>query len=558
MTRMTPFHEFVQRANEFHNNKYSYFEPEYYGMNKKTGIYCPVHKEKFFQIPKGHLKHGCKKCSTDILGDRYRHSLDEVICIFRKVHGGRFDYSLVKYEGNHTPVKVICKEHGIFNITPAHHKNGVKCRKCSTEENKQLKVENFSGSWVEQAKGVHGDLYDYSKSKYKGSETVLKIGCPTHGIFKMRPANHIHGGQGCPKCGHERKANHFKYTFEQVVETFGSKHGDTYEYPEQEYVNNRQQIEIICNKHGSFFQRAGDHQQGKGCPACAGHQSIPETEIGDFLEQLGIKVIRRDRETIKPKELDILLPDLNLAIEYNGLIWHSEKFKADARRHMIDKQKTCAEKGIRLLHINSTEDPTVIKRTLAVITGYDEERIFARKCKVEKLTDGNQINDFLDKHHIQGAVPAKNNVYGLTYKSQLAAVMVFSKPASRRGAQLPGQYELRRYSALCRIPGGASRLLKAFLRDHPDTTEVFSFSDNRWFTGGMYKALGFTKKGVLKPDYQYVNGYTAYPKNHFTRARMVKRDGFSFDPDKSERENCWDNSFYRVWDCGKTSWILRK
>jgi len=402
---------------------------------------------------------------------------------------------------------------------------------------------------------VHGSTYSYYKVQYKNSASEVEIICPIHGSFWQTPNKHM-GGCGCPVCGNDSIASKQVKTCQQAIDDFIAVHGDTYDYSETSYSGAHEQLRIFCKKHGHFWQSSTKHLSGQGCPACAKKESKPEREIADFLEQAGLKVIRRDRTLINPKEIDIVLPDLNLAIEYNGMIWHSEKFKSDARNHMINKQKVCAEKGIRLLHINSNEDLTTIKRTLAVITGYDKERIFARKCSVGKVDDKKQIDDFLNKHHTQGTVMTKNNVYGLTYRNQLVAVMVFSKPVSRRGAQQPGQYELRRYSSLCRIPGGASRLLKAFLRDHLDTTEVFSFSDNRWFTGGMYEALGFTKKRVLRPDYQYVKGDTIYPKNHFTRARLAKREGFIFNPDKTERENCTDNNFHRIWDCGKTAWTL--
>jgi G:T-mismatch repair DNA endonuclease (very short patch repair protein) len=545
----------LQRFKATHGDTYDYSKVVYTGSANKVEIICPVHGS-FYQLPGNHIKCGCHKCGRTAAGNTHRKTVPQLIEEFERVHQDKYDYSLVESVGTNEKVLIICKEagHGQFYQAASKHLAGQGCPVCRYVKS-SAHLRDTTETVIAKFKEVHGDTYSYYKVDYKTSAEKVEIVCPIHGNFWQTPNKHMEGC-GCQICGNDSGASKQVKTCQQAVDDFSKVHGDTYDYSETSYSSAMDKVKVICRIHGAFWQAATKHLAGQGCPICANKESKAEKEIADFLEQTGTKVIRRDRELIKPKELDIVLPELNLAIEYNGLIWHSERFKADARRHMVDKQKACAEKGIRLLHINSNEDLTVIKRTLAVITGYDKERIFARKCKVEKLADKKQIDAFFNKHHIQGTIPIKGMAYGLIFKNQLIAIMAFSKPTSRRGASLPGQYELRRYSSLCRVPGGASRLLKAFLRDHPETTEIFSYSDNRWFTGGMYKALGFTKGKISQPSYQYIKGDTVYPKNHFTKARQAKRKDFIFDPDKTEKENCTDNGFYRIWDCGKTVWTL--
>lgn len=113
---------------------------------------------------------------------------------------------------------------------------------------------------------VHGDLYDYSKVVYTTTREKIQIICKVHGAFYQSPNSHL-GGAGCPKCqGNKQKDTR------QCVKDFEYVHGSTYDYSRVEYVNAAGTVvEIICRKHGSFFQRPHHHLSGKGCPFCQGH-----------------------------------------------------------------------------------------------------------------------------------------------------------------------------------------------------------------------------------------------------------------------------------------------
>ena len=178
---------FIIEANNIHNNKYDYSKVEYINGNTKVCIICPEHGE-FWQTPNSHIfqKAGCPKCSKQFM-DR-----DYFIECARKIHGNKYDYSKVEYVNNRTKVCIICPEHGEFWQTTHNHLAGAGCGQCAKNySNKDL--------FIEKAKKIHGDKYDYSKVEYINNHTKVCIICPVHGEFWQTPNCHLNG-QGCPKC----------------------------------------------------------------------------------------------------------------------------------------------------------------------------------------------------------------------------------------------------------------------------------------------------------------------------------------------------------------------
>lgn len=186
--------EFVKRAREIHGDKYDYSKVNYVNNKTKVRIICPEHGE-FYQIPKSHLM-GCEcpKCRNN-----YKLSADDFIKKSKLVHGDKYDYSKVEYINNVTKVCIICPEHGEFWQIPLNHMEGHGCPSCAP--NKKMDIDGF----LKKAKQVHGDKYDYSKVKYVNNNTKVTIICPTHGEFEQTPHDHL-SGKGCMECsGHRRK-----------------------------------------------------------------------------------------------------------------------------------------------------------------------------------------------------------------------------------------------------------------------------------------------------------------------------------------------------------------
>ena len=189
--------EFIELAKARHGDRYDYSKVNYKKNKLPVEIICKEHGS-FFQTPKKHKKgHGCSKCSG-----RHHYTTEEWIEEVKKIHGDRYDYKLVKYKTNRDRVTIICSRHGKFKQLPYEHQKGSGCHKCArgvptTEE------------WIEKAKSVHGDKYDYSKTIYKEKRKKVIIICPIHGEFRKRPWIHING-TGCTKCsnnGHSKASN---------------------------------------------------------------------------------------------------------------------------------------------------------------------------------------------------------------------------------------------------------------------------------------------------------------------------------------------------------------
>lgn len=186
------------------------------------------------------------------------------------IHGNKYDYSKVKYINMETKVCIICPDHGEFYQTPKSHiirKYGCsKCGRNSCGNKLKLELTDF----INKAKNVHGNKYDYSKVDYKNANTKICIVCPEHGEFYQTPHDHLKGS-GCPKCGIETVRKILSYTNEEFIEKAKKKHGNRYDYSKTD-VNKRDKdgkVCIICPDHGEFWQTPNNHINGQGCPLCA-------------------------------------------------------------------------------------------------------------------------------------------------------------------------------------------------------------------------------------------------------------------------------------------------
>ncbi len=357
---------FIIKSNLKHNGKYDYSKVEYVNNETKVCIICPEHGE-FWQTPHNHsCGQGCPKCSLETRINKRKKTKEQFIEDAKKIHGNKYDYSKVEYTGNNkTKVCIICPTHGEFWQKPNSHLNGHGCLACWVDE-RQTFLRNKLGftkdEFIEQAKKIHGNKYDYSKVEYINSSTKVCIICPTHGEFWQTPDAHLQG-QGCPICGSEKRHETIKsklgFTKEQFIEKAKKIHGDKYDYSKVEYVNSNTKVCIICPIHGEFWQRPSGHLDGHGCPIC--NESKLEREIRLMLSENNIKYVRCCGKDIfvwlKKQHLDFYLPEYNIAIECQGeqhftAIKHfggEEKLKDTIRRD-LEKKKICEKNGIKILY----------------------------------------------------------------------------------------------------------------------------------------------------------------------------------------------------------------
>ena len=291
-----------------------------------------------------------------------RLTLEEFIRRAKEAHGDKFDYSLVVYISSHVKITIICNKCGhIFEQTPHSHLKGVGCPKCAGRDKTTEEI-------IREFRKVHGERYDYSEADFHGVTKKVKIGCPEHGIFLQTPVIHLQGS-GCAGC-----SGNIKHTTEEFIRRARKVHGDKYDYSEVNYQGNKIKVKIICRKCGhAFWQKPNTHLWGSGCPKCAlaTQRSKGEIEMCDFIKLIySGKILENDKRAIKPKELDIYLPELNLAFEYNGEHWHELHEEREPGYHK-NKRQACKNKNIRLVEIwekdwykNKTEIKNKIKEII--------------------------------------------------------------------------------------------------------------------------------------------------------------------------------------------------
>ena len=303
---------FIGKAREIHGDKYDYSKTICNSCNDYVVIICPEHGA-FVKKARFHLRgEGCQQCSLNNKKQKI-FSAKDFIQEAKRIHGDKYDYSKVEYIDSATKVCIICPEHGEFWQVPPSHLRGNGCNKCS-------KPVYNTESFIEKARELHGDKYDYSKVEYKNSSTKVCIICPEHGEFWVTPNNHIRK-KGCPSCAIINVHKIQKLSTESFIEKAREVHGDKYDYSKVEYgKNNMESVCIICPKHGEFWQKPVKHLSGHGCLKCK--FSHLEREIVNLLDALKLKYFYQVNKTILPwlgrQTLDFYLPDYNIAIECQG------------------------------------------------------------------------------------------------------------------------------------------------------------------------------------------------------------------------------------------------
>ena len=174
--------------------------------------------------------------------------------------------------------------------------------------------------FIEEAKEIHGDKYDYSKVEYANNKTKVCIICPIHGEFWQRPDKHLSRRDGCEKCGILLRTQNNSSTTEEFIEKARNIHRNRYDYSKVEYTKSSEKICIICPEHGEFWQIANDHIRWCGCPICK--QSNLEKEIMNKLEDEKIPYIcqcnNKTFSWLGRQTLDFYLPLQKIAIECQG------------------------------------------------------------------------------------------------------------------------------------------------------------------------------------------------------------------------------------------------
>jgi very-short-patch-repair endonuclease len=337
---------------------------------------------------------------------------DEFMEKSNKIHDFKYDYTNSNYINSQLKIKIVCPEHGEFEQFANAHMRGQGCSRCNGGFKYNIK------DFISKSNQIHNNFYDYSRSNYVDSYTILKIICPEHGEFKQLPNNHM-SGQGCPKCKgkfltteefikkcndiHKYKYNYDNITYkgqsskikilckyhgyfiqkasnhlnlkqgcaecagvknsnnEDFIKKSISLHGDLYDYSKVYYKNAKTNVDIICKKHGLFLQQPTKHLSGQGCPICK--LSKGELFIAKLLTERNVKFITQYKFDNFNLVFDFYLPINNITIEYDGIqhfkpVNHFGGIKAFESQKIRDSKKDryCMEKNIKLFRIKYTDD----------------------------------------------------------------------------------------------------------------------------------------------------------------------------------------------------------
>lgn len=327
--------------------------------------------------------------------------------------------------------------------------------------------------------------------------------------------------------------------------------------------------QFTCATHGGNLT-AHPHNVLRGanpCPQCNHMRSSGEEAVFQFLSNL-TTAERRNRTILKPKELDIYLPDAKLAVEYCGEFWHSHGDAEDERKNKLkhhQKYLDCKAQGIRLITLYETEwkeHNYAVRRLLRNAVGKSKGKLMARKCELRKATT-QEARAFYDRYHPQGG-SGHGEHYALFWQGEMVACMRFVLGANDRGAGAANRvWTLGRYATRVTVAGAASRLFKAFVQEH-NPPVVKSFSDNRFFDGGMYVQLRFVLEAEVEPDYQVWHPKLGTkPKPHYQRRAIPRRiveigSSEVFDPEsdpRTEAQITYALGARRLYDCGKKRWV---
>lgn len=250
---------------------------------------------------------------------------------------------------------------------------------------------------------------------------------------------------------------------------------------------------------------------------------------------------QNDKTILGGMELDMVLPDIKLAIEYNGLYWHSVQQGKDENYH-LDKTKRCLEKGYQLFHIFESDDIEIWQSMINNKLGLNK-RIYARKCEIREVNFADTMK-FLEENHLQGFCPSSIR-YGLYYNNELVQLITFGKSRFDKSYD----YELLRLCTLkgyC-VVGGASKLFKHALKFVKGN--IISYANRRFSCGEIYKQLGFELKGESAPNYFYSKSGKIYSRIAFQKHKL-KDVLDKFDDSLSEYDNMLNNGYDRIYDCG--------
>ena len=493
-------------------------------------------------------------------------------------------------------MKKICPLHGEFTN---------ECKKCK-----------INTQFIEKAKLVHGDKYDYSKVVYSNSHSMIIIICKIHGEFKIRPYAHTNQKQGCYKCGIENRIIPHKKTTNHFINQCKDKWGNKYDYSITKYERKSTKIKYICLIHGEQEQLPKSHLNS-GCQFCNGrgkskHSKLSFVNIanaihynkydythtdfqrmtdeititcpkhGEFTQRAGNHIHLRNGcpkcaiPSSKPEKevfdfisnnykneilqnvriLDGKEIDIYLPKLKIGIEYHGIFWHLETivgKKYHYEKFLKAKKIDVQLIQIYSNE--------------WENKKDIIKSKLLNMLGKSNKIyarktqlielnnhekNEFLTKNHIQGPDSSKI-CYALTYQNEIISCMTLGPSRFNKNYD----FELMRFCNKINVSviGGASKLLSHFTKSHKGS--IITYADKRYSNGNLYKQIGFTLDGETKPSFSVFNIKTKqlHSRLSYRRKHLKKL------PHYNDSLKCYEimqlNNLDRIWDAGQYRFVIK-
>ena len=513
---------------------------------------------------------------------------------FGKTSIEKYDYSEIPDKvTNRDIVYITCKLHNnrFEQLVQNHVRGSEGCKICKSLHQSKVRTKSPE-QFIKDAINVWGNKNDYSKVQYTEADKPAKnIFCNIHKIYFEQNANQqLRGHEGCEFCQSENRSEFQMKSPEQFIKNainvwnklnlfIGTDYKFDYSLVTKHHSQN-DRIKIKCLKHNVIFkQRAHGHLQAHlGCPICKQEfqSSQAEKELLEFLKQsTNFEIQQRVTNIIPPKELDIYIPGKNvaplvakhingLAIEFNGLYWHSTIFKS--KNYHLQKTIDCEKQNIQLIHIFEDEwlyNKEIVKSRLLSILGIKKEKyrkLHANSSLITiKQVPVEEERKFLEQNHLQGYY-ASQVCYGLYWKPKnsskdfLISLMSFGELRLTNNSKVQDSvYELYRYAVAknFHIIEGASKLFNHFVNKFKPT-QIISYADRRWCINNektLYNRLGFKFESYSEPGFYWINGMERYHRFKY-RNDVRKQMGYNSEQEFIEKEN-----IQKIYDVGQLKYV---
>lgn len=275
--------------------------------------------------------------------------------------------------------------------------------------------------------------------------------------------------------------------------------------------------------------------------------SHKEKEIADFVRSFyDGEIIENSRKIIAPKELDVYIPEKKIAIEFDGLFWHSELNVTDKNYH-LEKTRKCEEQNIRLIHIFEdewNEKQDIIKSIIKSSLGVYDNKYNARDLAFKKV-NSNDAKAFLEKNHIQGFCSASQHFGLYDNDSLIQCISIglnrFSKERNLELIRMCTQLNTQ-------VVGGFSKLIKNMFK-FTGASSIESYVDRRLFSHSGYTSSGWKVDKESGPSYFYTDGKKRFNRQSFMKKRCLRLWPDS-DASKTEHQLCLEHGLFQIYDCG--------